>query len=99
MANIDIQQAKGVGVQGTPWDWYNPTHRALADILLDLLRQVHSLGVLHGDLADEHILVTQDQQVFLLDFGNAAFLADPHLMAGELRDWHLLLNHGKVRVG
>ena len=80
-------------MQGTSWDWYDPEHRALDGKLLQVLTQMSSLQVLHGDLGDDHILVTADHQVFLLDFGNAVLSGDPDHRAEELADWQDLISY------
>ncbi len=70
-------------VEGTPLDRYCDAHRLTVDDrlhlflkVLDAVRYAHQKLVVHRDLKPSNILVTQDGQVKLLDFGIAKLLSD-----------------------
>ena len=54
-------------MQGEPWDWHRASHRRLDGQLLNVLAQMHALGVVHNDLNKGNILVTENG-IMLLDF-------------------------------
>ena len=58
-------------MQGAAWHWCQASHRALDSKLESALAKIHAAGILHGDLHDGNILVTPDDQVFILDFAAA----------------------------
>ena len=58
-------------MQGMPWDWCEPSQRALKHKLKSALDQIHAAGVLHRDLHEGNILVTPDHRVLVLDFAGA----------------------------
>lgn len=62
---------------------------ALADIVADL----HAIGIAHGAIRPDHVLVAANQQPVLCGFGNARPVVDPQLFSadvvalGELLGW------------
>jgi tRNA A-37 threonylcarbamoyl transferase component Bud32 len=62
---------------------------AVADIVADL----HAIGIAHGAIRPDHVLVTANDQPVLCGFGNAHAVVDPELFAadvvalGELLAW------------
>ena len=44
---------------------------AILSPVMDALREVHSVGLLHRDIAPDNIYITQNKSVKLLDFGSA----------------------------
>jgi serine/threonine protein kinase len=62
---------------------------AIADIVADL----HAIGVAHGAIRPDHVLVTEHDQPVLCGFGNAQTVVDPQLFSadvvaiGELLAW------------
>ena len=58
----------------------------LALELAALLAKLHALGVVHGDLSPENVLVTAQQRLVLIDFeGASQLLAEPMLSDGQQR--------------
>ena len=70
-------------MQGSPWDYDSPTHRALDAKLCTALASIHSKGVLHSDVHEGNILVTNDGSVFILDFAGAELQAPSEQLAEE----------------
>ena len=58
-------------MQGISWNWSKPSHRPLDSKLKAALAQIHAAGILHNDLHEGNILVTPDDQVFILDFAGS----------------------------
>jgi serine/threonine protein kinase len=60
-------------IEGRPllvaWkDWDVPTRRHIAISLLKSVAAIHARGVAHRDLSPDNILITADNQLFLIDF-------------------------------
>ncbi len=51
--------------------------------LLEILHQLHSIGIIHRDLKEDNILIDADQQLFLLDFAIAKMLHSDEDMAED----------------
>ncbi|WP_299825999.1 serine/threonine-protein kinase [uncultured Pontibacter sp.] len=73
-------------VEGLPLDEYLYTHNALRDPskaiaffsqMLDAFSYAHQKGVVHRDIKPGNLMVTQDGQVRVLDFGIAKLLETP----------------------
>ena len=56
---------------------------ALGPRLLDALQHVHDMGIRHGDLHEGNILVTPEDGVLLLDFGNCELDAPDSALEDE----------------
>ena len=41
--------------------------------VLSALSHIHSLGIVHGDIKDENIVIDRDLKVKLVDFGSAEY--------------------------
>lgn len=77
------------------------TDRHLLPLLKQALQAVHSVGVVHGDLRCNHILVEEDGalnggggtglRVWLIDFGRADVGASQLQKIDEMRELSLLL--------
>ncbi len=67
-------------VQGAPLSEQSPLSLAgLLDVVLQLgatLADLHALGIRHGAINAEHVLIDINGQVVLCGFGNAAFIAE-----------------------
>lgn len=57
--------------------------RRMSIQLLDILKYMHRLGFVHGDLKPDNVLVRPDGQLVLIDFGFAASLPYAHPSRGN----------------
>lgn len=77
---------------GAPMDW--PTLRPRVIALLRVLRSIHALRIVHGDLKPANVLVDVSGAVTLLDFGTTAGDALPRAVPAATlgyapEDWRL----------
>lgn len=66
------------------------TSKNLSFICLELgkrIRQLHDLGIIHGDLTTSNFIYTKDQKIFFIDFGLSFY---SHKAEDKAVDLHLL---------
>ncbi|CAD8184296.1 unnamed protein product [Paramecium octaurelia] len=65
------QIVKNFGAQAFPLCLYYITE------LIKAINSIHKLGIVHRDIKSENVLLTQDNQIKLIDFGTARDMNDP----------------------
>lgn len=70
-------------VQGSAWDSYAPSYKALVQMLESVMDEIHAAGVVHGNLHNGNILVTPDNHVLVLDFARAVLDPTDELVKAE----------------
>jgi tRNA A-37 threonylcarbamoyl transferase component Bud32 len=68
---------------------------AVAKNVTRAFKEIHSRGVLHGDVRAENILVREDNSVVLIDFELSEIDADKETLKAEEREVQLLLQWWK----
>ena len=70
-------------VQGSAWDSYAPSYKALVQNLDSAVDEIHHAAVVHGDLNASNILVTPDSHVLVVDFAKAVANPTDEILKAE----------------
>lgn len=73
-------------IEGTSLRGHQPVEEQLFLRILDVVRQLHSLGFAHGNLRPNNILVTDTSEVFLIDFEACCLRPNPLFFLANFSD-------------